>query len=86
MNCKHCGKELAEGATECPSCGKKVKRGGTALGICAVVFSLLPIVGFILGIITVVKSAKNKNKTALILGIVAIVLSIIIQICYIVLK
>ena len=80
MICKKCGNELEKGEKVCSKCGNKVEKKGTVCGICGIIFAfLISLVGFILGIIATVKGAKTKNKTALILGIVSIVVSIVFQ-------
>lgn len=83
MICKKCGKEFDNSAIACPECGAPVKPRGKTVSIWAVVMAvIIPIVGFILGIIAIVKGAKYKTKCALIMGICAIVIAIVVQIIY----
>lgn len=50
---------------------------GSGLGIAAMITALIPIIGLILGIVSVIKGSKTQNKKLKGLGIAAILLSII---------
>ena len=52
------------------------------LGIAAMVASLLPLVGFILGIVSIIKGFKSNNKKLKLFGGIAIVLSLLLSALY----
>lgn len=83
MFCRKCGKELDDSAIACPECGAPVKPRGKAVSIWAIVMAfIIPVVGFILGFIAVVKGIRYRTTSVLITGICAILLSVVLQIIY----
>lgn len=89
MICKKCGQEINEKQQFCPVCGcetgynPKSVDNGKKLGILSIVFAFdLTIIGFILGIIGLVKGIKTKDKLSITLNSIGIVLSIVFTIIY----
>ena len=83
MFCKKCGKEMDNSAIACPECGAPVKPRGKSVSIWALVMAfIIPVVGFILGFIAVIKGIRYRTASVLITGICAIVLSVILQIIH----
>ena len=89
MLCNKCGQEIKSELQFCPNCGcetgytPKSVNTGKKLGILSIVFAFeLTIVGFILGIIGLVKGIKSKDKLSITLNTVGIVISIAFTILY----
>ena len=94
IKCVECGKKISNSADTCPYCGKLLTEEdkfegykdlqdnlaqGKSLSILAITFAfIMPIVGLILGIITITKGLKKKGLLAIILSIVAWLVYILI--------
>ena len=93
MYCTNCGKKLKEENGICENCSSKKEKSNKCISILGVIFSfIIPIIGFILSLIGLIKGSKiekntgSKNKyfalnlTGLILSIVIFIVQIIIGI------
>lgn len=90
--CKNCGASLHIDAVVCPRCGcatESLQKESSALGVCAIVFSVLSgFVGLVLGIIGLLlyKDPRNRKNCKIAIGIFIawVVLAIIIYVVVIV--
>ena len=91
--CIYCGNKLDDDAIYCTKCGKKqnsnknnkqkIDNVGLVLGILSVLFSYIPIVSLIFGIIAIVKGSKNDSIIDIILGYIGVILSILTTLFYV---
>ena len=85
MKCKNCGNEINKNEKVCPECGQPVAEKSSAMSKCAMVFAFfVTFVVVILVIIACLGGFKNDNKKDKILGIAAIVISVVVLILAIV--
>ncbi len=78
--CVRCGKPLASFQNPYAYAyeRKPNEKGGKVPGILSIVFAFFfPLVGFILGIVAIVKGAKAKYTPAVVMGIIGLVISIL---------
>ena len=91
--CIYCGNKLDDDAIYCTKCGKKQNTNtndkqkndsvGLILGILSILFSYVPLVSLILGIIAIVKGSKNDSIIDSILGCIGVTLSVLTTLFYV---
>ena len=75
IKCPECGAEMSDRAVSCPKCGYQDKAENMAICICAIVFSVIfPVIGFILGIVTLFIGNRAYGRIAIIISIVLMVI------------
>ncbi len=80
MFCRKCGKELLDEAVVCPGCGCETgisntskQDEATALGICAIIFSIL---GGWVGLVLSIVGYSSKNQKDKLLSTIGLYISI----------
>lgn len=83
-HCSSCGRELSKKDTVCKYCNTPVpdrKQKTDILGNCALIFAFfIPIVGLVLGILSVVFAPRRGDGTLFLDGIKAIVISVVVTV------
>ena len=79
MFCRKCGKEIFDEAVICPGCGcatevkPATQESATALGICAIIFSIL---GGWIGLVLSIVGYSSKNQKDKLLSTIGLYISI----------
>ncbi len=86
--CSSCGKELGKKDKICKNCNAPVpgKAKSDKLGNCALIFAFfIPVVGLVLGILSIVFGSMKGDRMLFVDGIKAIIISVVVVVVVILL-